>query len=383
LVNINENYLNLQDNYLFSTISKKVKEYIKNNPDKKVINLGIGDVTLPITKCAINSMFESIEDMENKDTFKGYGPEQGYEFLRENIIKYDYNSRGISLEKDEIFISDGAKCDIANISELFSKNNIVAITEPVYPVYLDVNVIADRSGKYDEINKKYEKIVYLSTNENNNFIPDLPNQKVDIIYLCNPNNPTGTTLNKSILEKWVNYAINNDCLIFYDSAYEAFISNNDVPHSIYEINDSKKVAIEFRSYSKTAGFTGLRCSYTVVPKEIKIKHLDNYISLNYLWNRRQCTKFNGVSYITQKAANSLYSDEGIIEIKENINYYMNNAKILVDGLKKLGYTVYGGVDAPYIWLKIPNNISSWDFFDIMLHKYNIIGTPRCRIWSKW
>lgn len=373
--NINENYLNLQSNYLFSTISKKVSDYRKDNPDKKIINLGIGDVTLPLIKSSIDGIYEAARDMERSDSFKGYGPEQGYGFLKESIIRYEYNSRGIFFDQDEIFISDGAKCDIANISELFADDNVVAITEPVYPVYLDTNVIANRSGKYNSVTGKYEKIVYLSTNEANSFIPEIPKTKVDIIYLCNPNNPTGTTLTKENLKVWVDYAMKNNSIIFYDCAYEAFISNENIPHSIYEIHNAKKVAIEFRSFSKTAGFTGIRCAYTVIPKELTIKRNDEDIGLNYLWNRRQCTKFNGVSYITQKAANAIYTPSGRLEIKENIKYYMDNSSVLINGLKKLGYIVYGGKDAPYIWLKTPNNMSSWDFFDYMLYKLNIVGTP--------
>lgn len=375
MASINENYLKLKENYLFSTISKKVSKYKKDNPDKKIINLGIGDVTLPIIKSAIDGMYEGVKEMESKSTFKGYGPEQGYNFLKENIIKYDYNSRRIFIDKDEVFISNGAKCDIANISEIFSEDNIIAITDPVYPVYLDINVIANRSGEYDKTNDKYSKIVYLSCNEENNFIPDIPKEKVDVIYLCNPNNPTGTTLNKDELKKWVDYAIKNNCIILYDAAYEAYITNTNIPHSIYETEGAKKVAIEFRSYSKTAGFTGIRCSYTVIPKELKVRYIDEEISLNFLWDKRQSLKFNGVSYITQKAVNSIYCENGIKEIKANINYYMDNATILIKGLKELGYTVYGGIDAPYIWLKIPKNIKSWEFFDILLYKFNIVGTP--------
>lgn len=371
MIKINENYLNLQDSYLFSTIAKKVAEFQEKNPDKKVIKLGIGDVTLPIAPKVIEAIHKAADEMAVKESFRGYGPEQGYDFLREKIVEFDYKKRGIDIEKDEIFVSDGAKCDTANIQELFDKDNIIAITDPVYPVYLDTNVMAGRSGKFNEETGKFEKIVYMPVKAENNFIPEFPKEKVDIIYLCLPNNPTGTVLNKEELKKWVDYAIENEAIILFDSAYEAFISEENVPHSIYEIEGAKKVAIEFRSFSKTAGFTGVRCAYTVVPKELKIRD----ISLNKLWNRRQCTKFNGVPYITQRAAEAVYTEEGQKQIKENISYYMNNAKIIREGLKEAGYTVYGGINAPYIWLKVPNGMTSWEFFDKLLEEKNIVGTP--------
>lgn len=371
MIKINENYLNLQDSYLFSTIAKKVAEFQEKNPDKKVIKLGIGDVTLPIAPKVIEAIHKAADEMAVKESFRGYGPEQGYDFLREKIVEFDYKKRGIDIEKDEIFVSDGAKCDTANIQELFDKDNIIAITDPVYPVYLDTNVMAGRSGKFNEETGKFEKIVYMPVKAENNFIPEFPKEKVDIIYLCLPNNPTGTVLNKEELKKWIDYAIENEAIILFDSAYEAFISEENVPHSIYEIEGAKKVAIEFRSFSKTAGFTGVRCAYTVVPKELKIGD----ISLNKLWNRRQCTKFNGVPYITQRAAEAVYTEEGQKQIKENISYYMNNAKIIREGLKEAGYTVYGGINAPYIWLKVPNGMTSWEFFDKLLEEKNIVGTP--------
>ena len=371
MIKINENYLNLQDSYLFSTIAKKVAEFQEKNPDKKVIKLGIGDVTLPIAPKVIEAIHKAADEMAVKESFRGYGPEQGYDFLRDKIVEFDYKKRGIDIEKDEIFVSDGAKCDTANIQELFDKDNIIAITDPVYPVYLDTNVMAGRSGKFNEETGKFEKIVYMPVKAENNFIPEFPKEKVDIIYLCLPNNPTGTVLNKEELKKWVDYAIENEAIILFDSAYEAFISEENVPHSIYEIEGAKKVAIEFRSFSKTAGFTGVRCAYTVVPKELKIGD----ISLNKLWNRRQCTKFNGVPYITQRAAEAVYTEEGQKQIKENISYYMNNAKIIREGLKEAGYTVYGGINAPYIWLKVPNGMTSWEFFDKLLEEKNIVGTP--------
>lgn len=371
MIKINENYLNLQDSYLFSTIAKKVAEFQEKNPDKKVIKLGIGDVTLPIAPKVIEAIHKATDEMAVKESFRGYGPEQGYDFLREKIVEFDYKKRGIDIEKDEIFVSDGAKCDTANIQELFDKDNIIAITDPVYPVYLDTNVMAGRSGKFNEETGKFEKVVYMPVKAENNFIPEFPKEKVDMIYLCLPNNPTGTVLNKEELKKWVDYTIENEAIILFDSAYEAFISEENVPHSIYEIEGAKKVAIEFRSFSKTAGFTGVRCAYTVVPKELKIGE----ISLNKLWNRRQCTKFNGVPYITQRAAEAIYTEEGQKQIKENIAYYMNNAKIIREGLKEAGYTVYGGINAPYIWLKVPNGMTSWEFFDKLLEEKNIVGTP--------
>lgn len=368
---LNENYLKLQDSYLFSTIAKKVAIFQEKNPDKKVIKLGIGDVTLPIVPVVIEAMHKAIEEMGNKETFRGYGPEQGYDFLRERIVEWDYEKRGISIEKEEIFVSDGAKCDTGNFQELFGIDNTIAITDPVYPVYLDSNVMAGRTGNFQNDTKQYEKVVYMPVTAENGFIPELPKEPVDIIYLCLPNNPTGTVLNRTQLKKWVDYAKENKSIILFDSAYEAFITQKDIPHSIYEIEGAKEVAIEFRSFSKTAGFTGIRCAYTVVPKEIMIQGT----SLNTLWNRRQCTKFNGVPYITQRAAEAIYTEEGQKQIKENIAYYQENARIIREGLEKTGYTIYGGVNAPYIWLKVPKNMTSWEFFDKLLEEKNIVGTP--------
>ena len=376
MITINENYLKLQDSYLFSTIAKKVEEYTKNNPDKKVIKLGIGDVTMPIAPAVIEAVHKAADEMMKKETFKGYGPEQGYDFLREKIVEYDYKKRGIQIEKDEIFVSDGAKCDTGNIGEIFGKDNKVAITDPVYPVYLDTNVMAGRTGEYNEKTDTYDGVVYMPATAQNNFVPELPNTKVDMIYLCLPNNPTGTVLTKQELTKWVKYAKENKAIILFDSAYEAFIQEDNVPHSIYEIEGAKEVAIEFRSFSKTAGFTGVRCAYTVVPKELRgYTKNGEEVSLNKLWNRRQCTKFNGVPYITQRAAEAVYSEEGQKQIKENINYYMENAKIILEGLKEAGYEVFGGKNAPYIWLKVPNGYTSWEFFDYLLEKANVVGTP--------
>ena len=376
MININENFLNLQESYLFSTVAKKVSEFSLKNPDKKIIKLGIGDVTRPIVPAVIEAMHKAVDEMSTKENFKGYGPEQGYEFLREKIVENDYKKRGIDIEIDEIFVSDGAKCDCGNIVDIFGIDNKIAITDPVYPVYLDTNVMSGRSGKYNENTGKYENIVYIPATSENNFTPELPKENVDIIYLCFPNNPTGTTLSKEELKKWVDYAKKNSAIILYDSAYEAFISEKDVPHSIYEIEGAKDVAIEFRSFSKTAGFTGVRCAYTVVPKQLYgYTKEGEKISINKLWNRRQCTKFNGVSYIVQKGAEAVYTKEGQKQIKENISYYMENAKIIREGLEKAGYTVFGGKNAPYIWLKVPDGLTSWEFFDKLLKEAYVVGTP--------
>ncbi len=376
MITINENYLKLQDSYLFSTIAKKVEEFSKNNLDKKIIKLGIGDVTMPIAPAVIDAIHTAANEMMHKETFRGYGPEQGYAFLREKIAECDYKKRGIDIQVDEIFVSDGAKCDTGNIGEIFGTDNVVAITDPVYPVYLDTNIMAGRAGEYNDKEEQYENIVYLPATAENNFVPELPNKKVDMIYLCLPNNPTGTVLTKDQLAKWVEYAKVNKAIILFDSAYEAFISEENVPHSIYEIEGAKEVAIEFRSLSKTAGFTGIRCAYTVVPKELKAYTKEGKeVEVNKLWNRRQCTKFNGVPYITQRAAEAVYSEEGQKQIKENINYYMENARIILEGLNEAGFEVYGGKNAPYIWLKVPAGYTSWEFFDYLLEKANVVGTP--------
>ena len=373
---INENYLELQDSYLFSTIAKKLEEYKTKNPDKEIIKMGIGDVTRPIVPIIIEAMHKAVDEMQNGETFRGYGPEQGYEFLREKISKYDYNDRGIDINPDEIFVSDGSKCDVANILDILGNENKVAITDPVYPVYLDTNVMIGAAGKYNKEKGMYGDIVYIPIKAENNFIPELPKEKVDLIYLCLPNNPTGTVLNKVELKKWIDYAKENKSLILFDSAYERYITEEDIPHSIYEIEGAKEVAIEFRSFSKTAGFTGVRCAYTVVPKELKCKTSKNEeVMLNKLWNRRMSTKFNGVSYITQRAAESVYSEEGQRQIKENIDDYMENARIIREGLNKAGFVTYGGVNAPYIWLKVPEGLTSWEFFDKLLNEKQIVGTP--------
>lgn len=373
---INENFLELQDSYLFSTIAKKVAKFTEEHPDKKVIKLGIGDVTKPIVPACIKAMQKAVEEMSTQEGFRGYGPEQGYDFLRKAIAENDYKLRGVEIQEDEIFISDGAKCDCGNIVDIFDKNNKVAITDPVYPVYLDTNVMSGRSGKYNKEKEIYENIVYLPVTAENEFKPELPKEKVDLIYLCFPNNPTGTTLDKQELKKWVDYAKENKSIILYDAAYEAFITEENIPHSIYEIEGAKEVAIEFKSYSKTAGFTGVRCGYVVIPKEVKgFANNGEEVSLNKLWNRRTCTKFNGVPYITQRAAEAVYTEEGQKQIKENINYYLENAKIIRQGLEEAGFSVYGGVNSPYIWLKIPEGMTSWEFFDKLLEEANVVGTP--------
>ena len=376
MIKINENFLELQDSYLFATIAKKVAEFSKENPDKKIIKLGIGDVTRPIPEVVLDAMKKATDELGNGATFRGYGPEQGYDFLREKIRDCDYKSRGVEIDTDEIFVSDGAKCDCGNIVDIFAIDNKVAITDPVYPVYLDTNVMSGRSGKYNLEDGKYENIVYIPATSENGFVPELPKEKVDMIYLCYPNNPTGTTLNKEQLKAWIDYAKENKSIILFDSAYEAFISDEDVPHSVYEIEGAKDVAIEFRSFSKTAGFTGIRCAYIVVPKELKgYTESGEEVELNKLWNRRQCTKFNGVSYVTQRAAEAVYSEEGQKQIKENIDYYKENARIIKNGLEEAGYTVYGGVNSPYVWLKLPDGVKSWDFFDKLLKEANVVGTP--------
>ncbi|MDR2337106.1 MAG: LL-diaminopimelate aminotransferase [Deltaproteobacteria bacterium] len=378
---INENYLKLQSSYLFVEIAKRVKEYQTANPEKKIVRLGIGDVTKPLTSEVIKALHQSVDEMSQAETFKGYGPEIGYEFLQTAILENDYKKRGINLELDEIFISDGAKSDLGNISDILGQANRVAVTDPVYPAYVDVNVMGGRAGIYhDELQKNPQKgwsnIVYLPCVAENDFVPDLPKEKVQLIYLCYPNNPTGTVLTKTQLKVWVDYAIKNQALILFDSAYEAFITDKQIPHSIYEIEGAKEVAIEFRSFSKTAGFTGVRCGYTIVPKAL-LGYLSNgeKVILNKLWNRRQTTKFNGVAYIIQRAAEACYSELGQREIRANIEAYLNHAKIIREGLQGIGLTTYGGVNAPYVWVKTPQGISSWQFFDILLNNIQVVGTP--------
>ena len=373
---VNINITKLQENYLFSEISSKVKAYKAAHPQAHVINLGIGDVTLPICPTLIKALHCAVDEMAQKETFRGYGQEQGYEFLREQIVEHDYRSRGVQISVDEVFINDGAKSDVGNIGDLFDVGNLIAVTDPVYPVYVDTNVMAGRAGTLTT-SGYWSNMVYLPCSDVNNFIPALPkNCCPDIIYLCYPNNPTGTTLTKSELKVWVDYALANNVIILFDSAYEAFITEKDVPHSIYEIPGAEKVAIEFRSYSKTAGFTGLRCGYTVVPKGVfATGSVGEKIPLNRLWNRRQSTKFNGTSYIIQRAAAAVYSLEGKKEVKANVAYYLHNAHILSTGLAAMGFSTYGGKNAPYVWVKTPSGMNSWQFFDKVLSECNVVVTP--------
>lgn len=371
---INENYLKLQGSYLFAEIARRITKFKEDNPSADVIRLGIGDVTRPLPEAVIKGLHMAVDEMADVKTFRGYGPEQGYQFLIEKIIATDYQSLGVSLDVDELFVSDGSKSDVGNIQEIFGVNNRVAITDPVYPVYLDTNVMAGRTG--DLVNGKFAGVTYLTCNAENNFTPALPEEKVDIIYLCFPNNPTGTTLPKEELKKWVDYAKANGAIILYDAAYEAYIQEPGIPHSIYEIEGAKEVAIEFRTFSKNAGFTGTRCAFTVVPKTVLAATKDGgQYPLNKLWNRRQTTKFNGVPYIIQRGAEAVYTPEGQQQIKALINYYMDNAKTIREGLKSIGLDVFGGVNAPYIWLKTPPGYDSWSFFDKLLNEANIVGTP--------
>ena len=372
---LNENYLKLPGSYLFAEIARRVNHFKEENPEADIIRLGIGDVTRPLPQASIEAMHKAVDEMASSDTFRGYGPEQGYAFLVEKIIAHDYASRGIQLGTDEVFVSDGSKSDVANIQEIFSNDCTVAITDPVYPVYLDTNVMAGRTGTLQE-DGRFANVTYLPCNAENNFIPSFPKERVDMIYLCCPNNPTGTTLSKSELKKWVDYAKANKSIILFDSAYESYIREADIPHSIYEIEGAKEVAIEFRSFSKTAGFTGTRCAYTVVPKELMAYTKGGEAhSLNPLWNRRHTTKFNGVPYIIQRGAEAIFSEAGQAQVQETIDYYMENARIIREGLQKMGLSVFGGVNAPYIWLKTPAGIDSWGFFDKLLNEANIVGTP--------
>lgn len=372
---VNENYLKLPGSYLFAEIGRRVAKFKNENPEADIIRLGIGDVTRALPESVIGDLHKAVDEMAKEATFKGYGPEQGYNFLIQKVIEYDYAPRGVKLDEDEVFISDGSKCDTGNIQEIFGLDNLIAVTDPVYPVYVDTNVMAGRTGNIDQ-NGRFEKITYMPCTAENNFVPELPKNKVDIIYLCFPNNPTGTTLPKEELKKWVDYAIANKSIILYDGAYEAYIQEDNIPHSIYEIEGADSVAIEFRSFSKTAGFTGTRCAYTVVPKKVMAyTSKGDEVSLNKLWNRRQTTKFNGVSYVIQKGAAAVYTPEGRQQIKALVDYYMANAKIIREGLKSIGIEVFGGVNAPYIWLKTPNGMDSWAFFDKLLTEVNIVGTP--------
>ena len=375
MVQVNENYLKLKAGYLFPEISKRVNAYIQNNSSCDIIKLGIGDVTEPLPKSCRDAMSKALNEMGTKDGFRGYGPEQGYPWLREKISDNEFISRGCQIAPDEIFVSDGSKCDSSNILDILGNDNSIAVTDPVYPVYVDSNVMTGRTGESLQ-DGTYQGLIYLPINEENNFLPEIPSSKVDIIYLCFPNNPTGATITKVDLKKWVNYANQNNSLILFDAAYEAFIQDKDLPHSIYEIEGAKDCAIEFRSFSKNAGFTGVRCAYTVIPKNLSgLNSKSEKINLWSLWNRRQSTKFNGVSYIVQRGAEAVYSSEGKKEVKDLIGFYMENAKIMKNKLKTAGFTVYGGDNAPYIWIKVPDQMTSWDFFDYLLEKANVVGTP--------
>ena len=375
VVKINENYLKLKSSYLFVEVARREVEFSKANPDADIIKMGIGDVTKPLVPAVVDAFHKAVDEMGNADTFMGYGPEQGYGFLADAIIENDYNKYGVDLDASEVFISDGAKCDTGNIQEIFGIDNKIAVTDPVYTVYVDTNVMAGRTGEMQD-NGMYEGLTYIKCNSENGFVPELPSEPVDIIYLCYPNNPTGTTLTRDQLKVFVDYAKENKAIILFDAAYEMFITEDDVPHTIYEIEGAKEVAIEFKSFSKTAGFTGTRCAYTIVPKElIGYDSKGNEVEINPLWNRRQTTKFNGASYPVQRAAEATYSPDGQKQIKEVVEYYMENAKIIRESLTDLGLEVYGGVSSPYIWVKTPNNMDSWDFFDLLLNEANVVGTP--------
>lgn len=372
-MNINENFAKMPGSYLFSEIANRTEKFVNNNPDKKLIRLGIGDVTLPLADCVIDSMKAAVDELSKSETFHGYGPSEGITSLREIIAKSDFIEKGIDISADEIFVSDGAKTDCSNIVDLFSLDNIIAVCDPVYPVYVDSNVIAGRGGEYDENTQEWSDIVYMPTTAENDFVPSLPCTRVDVVYLCSPNNPTGTVLNYNQLKTWVDWANERSALLLFDAAYERFIddSEGNIPHSIFEVEGAKTCAIEFRSFSKTAGFTGVRCGYCVIPKS-----LDRCgKSLNKLWSRRQNTKFNGASYIVQKGAEAVYTDNGKTQIKKNISYYKNNARIIKEGLESVGLQAYGGIHSPYVWCKTPVGMSSWEFFDELLQKCYIVTTP--------
>ena len=375
MATINDNYLKLKAGYLFPEIARRVNAFAEANPDAKIIRLGIGDVTEPLPEACRTAMMKAVEEMGDRTTFKGYGPEQGYAWLREKIAAQDFQARGCEVEPGEIFISDGSKCDTGNILDIFGNDNTIAVTDPVYPVYVDTNVMAGHTGLAND-KGEFEGFVYLPVTAQNNFTAEIPSEKVDLIYLCFPNNPTGATATKEHLKAWVDYAKANGSIIFFDAAYEAFITDPELPHSIYEIEGARDCAIEFRSFSKNAGFTGTRCALTVVPKTLTAKAADGSdVELWKLWNRRQSTKFNGVSYIIQRGAEAVYSEEGQAQIKALVSFYMENAKIIREQLTAAGLAVYGGVNAPYVWVKTPNSLSSWDFFDKLLNTVNVVGTP--------
>ena len=368
----NENYLKLPGSYLFSTIGKKVNAYQAANPDKKVIRLGIGDVTQPIAPSIIKALHAAVDEMGQAETFKGYAPDLGYEFLRSTIAREDYQARGCDIQADEIFVSDGAKCDCANIQEIFSNDAKLAVCDPVYPVYVDSNVMAGRAGDWNPETERFSRVIYMPCTAENDFAPEFPKETPDMIYLCYPNNPTGAVITKAQLQDWVDYANKVGAVILYDAAYEAYISEEGIPHSIYECEGARTCAIEFHSFSKNAGFTGVRLGYTVVPKDLKDK---DGVALHSLWARRHGTKYNGAPYIIQKAGEAVYSPEGKKELAAQVAYYMNNAKVIYEGLQSAGYTVSGGVNAPYIWLKTPGDMTSWDFFDQLLDTVQVVGTP--------
>lgn len=372
---VNEHFLKLPGNYLFADIAKRVNAFKVSHPKVKVISLGIGDVTRPLAPVVIEAMHKAVEEMANKATFRGYGPERGYDFLREAIQKNDFLPRGIHIDLNEIFINDGAKSDTGNIQEILRWDNNIGVTDPIYPVYIDSNAMIGRAGVFE--NGKWTDVTYFPCTAENDFVPQIPDRHVDMIYLCYPNNPTGTVLPKEELRKWVNFALRNDSILFYDAAYEAYITDPEIPHSIYEIKGARKCAIEFHSYSKTAGFTGVRCGYTIIPKELTAVTVNGKqrVNLNQLWDRRQSTKFNGTSYISQRAAEAIYTPEGKKQIQETIDYYMENAKIMRETLSKLSYKVYGGVNAPYLWVKTPDGMDSWKFFEQLLYGCGVVCTP--------
>ena len=371
MVTVNHNYLKLPGSYLFSTIGKKVRAYKEENPDKEVISLGIGDVTQPLVPAIIDALHGAVEEMAHAETFHGYAPDLGYEFLRRAIAKNDYQDRGCDVAADEIFVSDGAKSDSGNIQEIFGTDNKVAVCDPVYPVYVDTNVMAGRTGEYNTVRENFDGVIYMPCRKENGFLPELPSEVPDLIYLCFPNNPTGSAITKDELQKWVDYANKNGCVIIYDAAYEAYISEENVPHSIYECEGARPCAIELRSFSKNAGFTGVRLGFTVIPKEL----VRDGVSLHSLWARRHGTKFNGAPYIVQKAGEAVYSEAGKAQLKDQVGYYMRNAKLIHDELTKAGFSVSGGVNAPYIWLETPDKMTSWEFFDYLLKNANVVGTP--------
>ena len=370
MLKINENFAKMARNYLFAEIANRVNRYQAEHPEEEIIRLGIGDVTRPLPKACVQAMKKAADEMGETATFRGYGPDYGYDFLLQAIAKHDFQDHGVEISADEIFLSDGAKSDTSSIGDIFAVDNVVAVCDPVYPVYVDSNVMAGRAGEYVE-GKGFSKIVYMPCKAENNFLPEIPQEKVDMIYLCFPNNPSGVSISQEELKKWVDYANQTGAVILYDAAYEAFITTPGVPHSIFEVEGAKTCAIEFRSFSKTAGFTGTRCAFTVIPKELE----RGGVSINKLWARRQSTKMNGVPYVIQRAAEAVYSPEGWQEVQENIAYYRENARIIREGLEKAGFTVFGGVDSPYVWMKVPQGMSSWEFFDELLEKAHVVGTP--------